>query len=65
MGTSAGSGAKKTTVGRPKGTVVGRPAPGNFTFTTNARGVGAAGRSANVGSTPQGIKKPAKKGKKK
>ena len=51
----AGS-AKGATVGRPKAVTVGRAAPGNFTFTTNKGGVGAASRSANVGSRPAGIK---------
>jgi hypothetical protein len=50
-------GVAATTVGRPKGTTVGRAvAPGNFTFSTNKAGVGPAGRSANVGSRPMGIK---------
>lgn len=61
MGNSkGGGGAAKSSIGKPKG-AIGKPKGGNFTFTTNKAGVGAAGRSANVGSMPQGIKKAGKK----
>ena len=49
-------GVKSQSMGKPKGTAMGKPKGGNFTFTTNKAGVGAAGRSANVGSRPSVIK---------
>jgi hypothetical protein len=57
----SGKSAAAATVGRPKGVSVGRTAPGNFTFTTNKQGVGAAGRSVNIGSRPMVAKKAGKK----
>jgi hypothetical protein len=64
MGNSAGKGAAKATVGRPKATKVGRVAPGNFTFTSSKTGSGFPGASANTGFLPGGPKKKGgKKGK--
>jgi hypothetical protein len=59
----SGKSAAAATVGRPKGVSVGRSGPGNFTFTTNKTGSGAAGAAVAPGFRPAMPKKVGRKKK--